>query len=85
MSAKFWHSCTCIPTTFVGRADTTSIPTTAVERHIPTKQVGMVYLRTAQFYVFGWTYNFGVVLPHLPQYIMLPIVLALGAIHFSPM
>ena len=32
-----------IPTTFVGMADTTNIPTTVVGRHIPTKLVGTVY------------------------------------------
>ena len=32
-----------IPTTFVGMADTTNIPTTVVGRHIPTKFVGTVY------------------------------------------
>ena len=34
---------TCIPTTFVGRADSTSVPTTFVGITIPTKLVGMVY------------------------------------------
>ena len=33
----------CIPTTFVGRANTTSIPTTFVGTAIPTKLVGTVY------------------------------------------
>ena len=32
-----------IPTIFVGRVDTTSIPTTVVGRQIPTKLVGTVY------------------------------------------
>ena len=48
----------CIPTTFAGRADTTSIPTTFVGTAIPTKLVGTVYFENHALFL-GSSFYFG--------------------------
>ena len=53
----------CIPTTFVGRANTTSLPTTLVGTAIPTKLVGTIYFDKSSVWHIGPVDHVGYVDP----------------------